>query len=35
VDIDYRPRIGEIKLNAWGDGKKNLLFLFGKRADFK
>lgn len=35
VDVDYRPRIGEIKLNAWDDGKKNLLFLFKKRADFK
>ncbi len=35
VDVEYRPRIGEVKLNAWGDGKINWLFLFSKRADFK
>ena len=29
--IAYRPRIGEIKLNTWDDGFKNLFFLFTKR----
>ena len=29
--IRYRPRIGEIKLNTWGDGFKNLFFFFTKR----
>jgi hypothetical protein len=31
VPVDYRVRVGEIKLNTWGDGKKNLFFLFSKR----
>ena len=31
--IVYRPRIGEIKLNTWEDGFKNLFFFFGKRLN--
>lgn len=31
VPIRYRKRIGEIKLNPWKDGFKNLQFLFRKR----
>ncbi len=31
VGIPYRPRIGEVKLDTWGDGWKNLAFLFKKR----
>ena len=31
VPVDYRIRVGDVKLNTWGDGKKNLLFLFKKR----
>jgi len=31
VPITYSPRIGEIKLNTWRDGKNNLKFLFKKR----
>jgi glycosyltransferase involved in cell wall biosynthesis len=31
VAVDYRIRVGEIKLNTWGDGRKNLGFLFSKR----
>lgn len=29
--IKYSPRIGEVKLNTWRDGKNNLKFLFRKR----
>ncbi len=29
--IKYAPRIGEVKLNSWGDGTRNLRFLFRKR----
>lgn len=29
--IKYSPRIGEVKLNSWGDGTKNLRFLFRKK----
>ncbi len=29
--IDYRPRIGEVKLQKWRDGWLNLSFLFAKR----
>ncbi len=32
VSVPYYPRIGDIKLNTWGDGKKNLLYLFKKRV---
>lgn len=31
VPIPYRVRIGEVKLDTWGDGWKNLKFLFKKR----
>ena len=31
VGIDYRPRIGEVKLQKWRDGWRNLSFLFAKR----
>lgn len=31
VPIKYSPRIGEVKLNTWQDGKNNLKFLFKKR----
>jgi len=31
VPIKYSPRIGEVKLNTWRDGKNNLKFLFKKR----
>ncbi|HEQ79093.1 MAG TPA: glycosyltransferase family 2 protein [Euryarchaeota archaeon] len=29
--IRYRPRVGEVKLNTWKDGFRNLFFLFKKR----
>jgi glycosyltransferase involved in cell wall biosynthesis len=32
IAVDYRPRIGEIKLNTWGDGWRNLKYLFKKRG---
>jgi glycosyltransferase involved in cell wall biosynthesis len=31
VGIDYRPRIGEVKLQKWRDGWRNLSFLVAKR----
>jgi glycosyltransferase involved in cell wall biosynthesis len=31
VGIDYRPRIGEVKLQKWRDGWRNLSFLFARR----
>jgi len=31
VSVPYRPRIGDIKLNTWGDGRKNMMYLFRKR----
>ena len=31
VPIDYRPRVGEVKLNTWRDGWRNLKFLLKKR----
>jgi len=31
VGIDYRPRIGEVKLQKWRDGWQNLTFLVRKR----
>lgn len=31
VGIPYRERIGDVKLESWNDGVKNLLFLFKKR----
>ncbi len=35
VPIKYRPRKGEVKLNSWKDGKRNLKFLFEKRKMMK
>jgi glycosyltransferase involved in cell wall biosynthesis len=32
VGIDYRPRVGEVKLQKWRDGWRNLSFLFAKRC---
>ena len=29
--VDYRPRVGEVKLDKWRDGFKNLYFLVKKR----
>jgi hypothetical protein len=31
ISIKYTPRVGEVKLNTWQDGKDNLKFLFSKR----
>ncbi len=31
IPVPYRPRVGEIKLNTWGDGTKNEIFIFKKR----
>ncbi len=31
VPIEYRERKGEVKLNTWNDGLRNLKFLFKKR----
>ncbi|MDP6155633.1 MAG: glycosyltransferase family 2 protein [Candidatus Thermoplasmatota archaeon] len=31
IPVEYRIRIGDIKLNTWGDGVKNEIFLFKKR----
>ena len=31
IYVDYSNRVGEIKLQPWRDGMKNLLFLFRKR----
>ncbi len=31
IPIRYTPRVGEVKLNTWQDGKDNLKFLFSKR----
>ncbi|HVL86631.1 MAG TPA: glycosyltransferase family 2 protein [Candidatus Thermoplasmatota archaeon] len=31
VPIEYRSRVGEVKLNSWKDGLRNLGFLFRKR----
>lgn len=30
-NVDYRPRVGEVKLNKWRDGFHNLFFLVKKR----
>lgn len=32
IPIDYRIRLGEVKLSSWSDGWKNLKFLFWKRV---
>ncbi|MBA3045007.1 MAG: glycosyltransferase family 2 protein [Candidatus Thermoplasmatota archaeon] len=31
IPIRYTPRVGEVKLNTWKDGKDNLMFLFSKK----
>ena len=31
VPIEYRPRVGEVKLSSWKDGWKNFKFLWSKR----
>ena len=31
IPIEYRVRKGEAKISSWGDGRKNLFFLFRKR----
>lgn len=31
IPIEYRVRVGEVKLSSWKDGWKNLKFLFWKR----
>ena len=31
VPVRYHIRVGEVKLNTWNDGVKNLWFLFTKR----
>ncbi len=31
IPISYHIRKGEVKLNSWGDGMKNLKYLFAKR----
>lgn len=35
IPIPYRERTGEVKLNAWTDGRRNLAFLFSKRLRFR
>jgi len=34
IPISYSQRVGEIKLQPWRDGIRNLLFLFRKRLSF-
>jgi dolichol-phosphate hexosyltransferase len=31
LPIEYRPRVGEVKLSSWKDGWKNFKFLWSKR----
>lgn len=31
VPIEYRRRVGEVKLSSWTDGRQNLVFLWKKR----
>ena len=31
VSVPYRQRVGDAEINTWGDGSKNLLFLYKKR----
>ena len=35
IPVEYRARIGEVKLNTWDDGVQNLWFLVTKMADFR
>jgi len=32
VSVPYRPRVGDAEIHTWGDGWKNLRFLFFKRV---
>jgi glycosyltransferase involved in cell wall biosynthesis len=34
IPVMYRSRLGEIKLNPWRDGIRNILYLFKKRFQF-
>jgi len=31
ISVPYRPRVGEAEIHTWGDGWKNLRFLYAKR----
>ena len=31
ISVPYRVRVGDAEINTWGDGRKNLLFLFSMR----
>jgi len=31
ISVPYRPRVGEAEIHTWGDGWKNLRFLFARR----
>jgi len=35
IPVPYYERAGDVKLEAWGDGIRNLRFLFRKRASFR
>lgn len=35
IPTPYYARAGDVKLDAWGDGRKNLMFLFKKRLGFR
>ena len=32
ISVPYRPRVGEAVIHTWGDGWKNLRFLYFKRV---
>jgi len=32
VSVPYRPRVGEAEIHTWGDGWKNLRFLYARRV---
>ena len=32
ISVPYRPRVGEAEIHTWGDGWKNLKFLFARRV---
>ena len=31
ISVPYRPRVGEAEIHTWGDGWKNLKFIWAKR----
>jgi len=35
VPIEYRRRVGEVKLSSWKDGWQNIKFLFSKRSSYR